>query len=250
MWCPVISKEAWLAGNYLVPLFLLALFLVLIGYGIAWARFGISPLAPMGTGSWKFTESWASTLTGSSALLGLILAAQVLPPENAGVKNTYVMFNLMFGMIIVFAALLYNVLRLSVMVPGTNGSTIVVENPTKVTVIEGGEGGTPPTVTENPEQVTVDGGQTVTATENQGIVLVFLVACVLVLWAVFGQLITTCHLIGDIESLPASLNWIFDKVIFVSGLLAIVYSVASVTWTLYTQKVREVTGQGKGFILP
>src|SRR5688572_19881399 len=110
-----MSIDTW----FLVILPASAIGIVVLGYVIAKVavndvkRESIKLRSFMGTGTWKFNESWASTLTASGALLGLILAAQVLPQEpQTFPRNTYVMLNLMFGAVIVAAALFYNAIRL------------------------------------------------------------------------------------------------------------------------------------------
>jgi hypothetical protein len=196
-----MSIETWL----LIVLPVSAVVIVALGYIIAKVMLDNAKLLGfMGTGSWKVTESWASTLTASGAVLGLILAAQVLPEQpQTFSRNTYVMLNLMFGVVIVAATLFYNAIRL----------------PRRV--------------------ATVEKGQTTTTTENQGLVLIFLIASAMVLWALFGQLVTTWYLLGEIAALPSYVYGIFRNVIRISAVLAVVYGIGSVPWTLYNQANRK-----------
>ena len=66
----------------------------------------------MGPATWDFTDSWASTLTAVGALLGTILGAGVLPEETQRLSNAaFAGLNLLFGVLIVLAAFVYNATR-------------------------------------------------------------------------------------------------------------------------------------------
>lgn len=59
----------------------------------------------IGRATWSFTESWASTFTGISALLGLFLALQI-PVETVS-NADFALLNVFFGALALVAALLY-----------------------------------------------------------------------------------------------------------------------------------------------
>jgi preprotein translocase subunit SecG len=65
----------------------------------------------MGGEKWDFSSSWASTLTAVGAILGTTLTAQVLPTQPQIPKSVFVSLNLLFGVIIVVAALVYSATR-------------------------------------------------------------------------------------------------------------------------------------------
>jgi hypothetical protein len=217
-----MSMETWM-WTFLV----VSIVTVVIGYGIAKLILSnhIKLHSFMGTGSWKFSESWASTLTASGAVLGLVLAAEVLPPETEIPKKTYVMLNLMFGVIIVAAALIYNAIRWP-----RKGSAEKGQNIT--TIKETHRSGLKLFVVEYEEQKTE-------TTENQGFVIVFLIASAMILWALLGQLVTAWYLLGEMTSLTSYIDTIFRWLIRASVVLTIIYGVASVPWTLYNQVNRD-----------
>lgn len=178
----------------------------------------------MGTGSWKFSESWASTLTASGAVLGLILAVEVLPKKTEIPKDDYVMLELMFGVIVVAATLFYNAIRWP--------KEVAIE---EEEIVE--------TVTReqtDPEKTKVEHKkQKKKAVENMGLVLFFLIASLLILWAVLGQLVTTYYLLTEIDSLPPYIDWILYIVVVVSWGLAVAYGCISIPWTLENQVHRK-----------
>jgi hypothetical protein len=111
----VVIDILGIAGLVWLPL-VVALVLVVSGWIIAALSDGVnaSYRDRMGVAKWSFSESWASTLTASGAILGTILAAQLLPdPEEAKrvPKDAFIMLNLMFGVIIVIAKSVYNTFR-------------------------------------------------------------------------------------------------------------------------------------------
>src|SRR5437588_2643661 len=63
----------------------------------------------MGPVGWDFSKSWGSTLAAFGAVLGTILAtAGVLPATTKYLTNdTYAALNLLFGVIVIFAPLVY-----------------------------------------------------------------------------------------------------------------------------------------------
>ena len=63
---------------------------------------------PFGPANWDYSESWATSLTLVGALLGTVLGAGVLP-DNLDLfsKAGYAGFNVLFGMLVVVAPLVY-----------------------------------------------------------------------------------------------------------------------------------------------
>jgi hypothetical protein len=117
-----------------------------------------SPLPP----DLNFKESFASTVTVAGALLATILAASVLPDETTGLsKEAFVALNLIFGIGVVVAGLVYAALQRAVWVP-------VKDDPKK-------------------EQ-----------RKMQGSVWGFLVASFITVWAVFGELFVVLQLLEEL----------------------------------------------------
>jgi flagellar basal body-associated protein FliL len=176
-----------------------ALGIVLVTYAVTYRRVGAKLFDRMGAGDWKFNESWASTLTASGGIISTILAAQVLPNDTDPekiTKATFVAFHLLFAFVVIIAAALYNTFRWEVDIPK-------------------------------------DGKL---AKQYQGFVICFLVASALVLGAVLGQLVTVWHLLGAIPFFPAPIYTMLKVFLVSAGILALVYGVISVPWTLRNQK--------------
>lgn len=62
--------------------------------------------------SFKFSESWAASLTTVAAALGVVITAGLLPENTRYIsKNTLVGINLIFGLLMVIAPIFYNATR-------------------------------------------------------------------------------------------------------------------------------------------
>lgn len=210
----------------LVPLGV-AILVVSISYGVTYSLVGAKLLDRMGASDWKFSESWASTLTASGAVLGTVLGAQILPTatsEQTSLKPTFVIFNLMFVTTVVVAAALYNTFRFQ---------NRVAQPPE----------GTPKTG-ETPKIEPPPTNAPTTAFQYQGFVVCFLIASVLVLWAVLGQLLTLWRLLGEALSPSNPIYTIFTILLALAGVLALVYGATSVPWTLRNQAYRDEIGTG------
>lgn len=117
-----------------------------------------SPLPP----DLDFKESFASTVTLAGAILATVLAASVLPDETTVLsKEAFVALNLIFGVGIVVAGLVYAALQQAIWVP-------VKDDTTK-------------------EQ-----------RKMQGTVGAFLAASLITLWAVFGELFVVWLLLEEL----------------------------------------------------
>ncbi len=154
----------------------------------------------MGPANWDFSTSWASNLTVVGALLGTILSAGALPDETAVSKATYAGLNLLFGVLILVAPLVY-------------------------------------TATRRPTYVH---RRTAKAAEPQylGVVFFFLVASALTLGAVLGELATVLQLFREIRtanSLPVAAVWLMGVLVVAAALLLVRYSGQTIGWILTDQ---------------
>ena len=135
----------------------------------------------LGPANWDFSASFGSTLTVFGSLLGTILSASVLPDTSSAPPGTYAALNLLFGVIVVVAPFIY-------------------------------------TATQKPEQVHQD--STITEPQYQGYVRWFLIATVMTLWAVIGELATIGLVFNEIRaggSMPAIVLWVLVVVLVASG---------------------------------
>ena len=93
---------------------MIAFVVVILSYALTYPQVGAKLFDRMGGGDWKFTESWASTLTALGGILSNVLATQVLPSDTDTeklTKSTYIVYGLMFAAVIVVGTGLYNSLR-------------------------------------------------------------------------------------------------------------------------------------------
>jgi len=61
---------------------------------------------PLGAVGWSFSESWASTITGVGAVLGLVVSSQMLDPEKPETA-ALASLDLLFGTLVLVAPLLF-----------------------------------------------------------------------------------------------------------------------------------------------
>lgn len=117
---------------------------------------------PLGTLDLDFTTSFASTLTAVGALLGTIIAAGVLPDDTVNLsKDAFTALNLLFGVAIVVAGLVYAALQKAIWV---DSETDALKQERKL----------------------------------QGYVGPFLISCLITTWAVFGELWVSWLLIDEL----------------------------------------------------
>jgi hypothetical protein len=159
----------------------------------------------MGPVDWKFTDSWASTLTVVGALLGTILASNALPAETSlQPKITYAGLNFLFGVVIVLAPLIY-------------------------------------TATAAPVQVTrrnVHGKEP----QFQGYIWSFLAASCLTVWATVGELATVFGLFNELrlaDSMPLAIVGLLGALVAVAVVLLVRYSWTSIATRLEFQYERK-----------
>jgi hypothetical protein len=211
---------------WILVLLAIAFAIVIVSYAVTYPSVGAKLTDRMGAGDWKFTESWASTLTALGSILTAVLAAQVLPSDTEAqklVKGTYVVYSLMFATVIVVGTGVYNTLRKQ-----NRG----VAQPA---------GGTPK-AGETPRVGLPENDAPQTSIQYQGFVIFFLIACGLVLWAVLGQLLTAWYLLGEVPNLSASIYSVFQVLLAVAAFLALLYVAISVPWTLRNQAYHDEIG--------
>ena len=138
--------------------FAIAVVFMAFAWGAVQTRPGLT--APLnGAAEFDFSKSFASTLTAVGALLGTIISAGVLPEETVNLsKGAYVGLNLTFGIAIVIAATLAGLAFKPKGVRGKSGNEWKVES----------------------------------------LVWPFLLAGLVTLWAVFGEMYTLFWLIGEL----------------------------------------------------
>lgn len=165
----------------------------------------------MGQGSWDFSTSWASNLTGAGGFLTTILAASIVPVGSPpatdatkpaspaiGLIDDYVAMSLFFVLLAIIAAITYK----ATMAP-----------------------------------VEVDTGNGQKALQPQGTVGGFLVASALTLWSVFGQIVTVGLVFGVIQS-QHDLSAISTLIFWIVLALAVV-SILIFSWRSIPETIRE-----------
>lgn len=146
-------------GALLIPL--AAAFVLMV---LAWliGVMGVSLRTPLPALDFDFKTSFASTLTAVGALLGTIIAAGVLPENTVNLsKDAFTALNLLYGVAIVAAGIVYLAAQKSVWVPKTDDPKTEVR-------------------------------------KQQGFVGLFLVATTITVWAVLGELWTTWLLVDEL----------------------------------------------------
>jgi hypothetical protein len=144
---------------------LISLIAAIVLIAAAWF-FVVRPVSltnPLGTLELKFTESFASSLTAAGALLGVVISAGVLPDETVVLsKAGFTSLNLIFGVAIVVAGLAYS-------------------------------------AGQKPVWQDVTGNPTKQESKFQGFVWPFLLAALITVWAVLGELWTLWLLVDELS---------------------------------------------------
>lgn len=175
------------------PLLPAALLILLAG---ALAIHGTTTLRSPLPADLDFKTSFASTVTAAGAVLATVIAASVLPEETATLsKEAFVALNLVFGIAVVVAGLVYAALQRPVWVDAKK------EKPTD------------PDIQQR---------------NMQGRVWGFLVASLITVWAVFGELLTVWLLLDELGQEQG----FSDTSLFVFKLLiaAAAFTMAVYTW--------------------
>lgn len=173
---------------------LLSLFFAGVVVAIAWGGTDrVSPRAPLGTLDFDFKTSFASTLTAVGALLGTIVSAGVLPDDTVNLsKDAFVALNLLFGVAIVVAGLVYSALQRPVWVD---------------------KAGSDPPKQER---------------KQQGHVGSFMIACFITVWAVLGELWTLGLLVDELANGESGFTdvaiWAFWIMLIGSALAVVFYA--------------------------
>jgi hypothetical protein len=146
-----------------------ALLIPLVGAAVLMALawwFSVKPVSlgsPLGSLEFKFSESFASSLTTTGALLGTIISAGVLPEETVVLsKAGFTGLNLIFGVGVIVAGLVYSAAQKTIWKD-------VKDDPTKQ------------------------------ERKLQGYVWPFLLAAFITVWAVFGELWTLWLLVEELS---------------------------------------------------
>lgn len=183
------------------------------------------PTERMGPSTLDFSKSPSSTLTGVGTVFTAVLSSQILPNDLTPLSKDHILFlGLAFGVIVAVAGLGYNVFRTPV--------PVVKFDPTP-----------PAQQAQQPEHLKSD-------TQYQGYVFAFLLASIMVGWAIVGELVTILLLLYELYTrtpnstspnapLPDILIWIFAVLILAAILIASIYSCISIPWTLRRQEVHR-----------
>lgn len=170
--------------------------LLIIGAGVLATRGNmtglLSPLPP----DLDFKTSFASTATAAGAVLATVIAAGVLPEETVTLsKEAFVALNLIFGIAVVVAGLVYAALQWPVWVD------LEKKNPAD------------PVTQQRKMQASVLG---------------FLVASLVTVWAVLGELWTVWLMLdalGDDQGFSDTALWVFRTLILVAFAMMLPYTI-------------------------
>jgi hypothetical protein len=161
---------------------------------------------PMGTPTWDFSQSWAANLTVIGGALTALLSFTGLPDQGQLMTRTaYLCLGVLFTAMLVLAPPLFNFLRrpISVAIPDP-------ENPLNTTGLR-----------------------------FQGFVGGFLTATFVLLWGVFGQLITLGILFAELEASDFISNnamFLLESVLTLLVVALLVYAPVSSIATIKRQK--------------
>jgi len=153
---------------------------------------GVSMSRRMGSPRWELDSSWASTLTGAAAVVGVVLAqsSSVLPKPTVLLSTgAYTSLSLFFGALLPMSALVYNALRTK-------------ERPTDEAEVK--------------------------RIQYQGTVGTFLMASALLIWAVYGQIVTLGLLVYEIDRQHA-LSGVIEGIALLGLLLIAVWIIPKYT---------------------
>jgi hypothetical protein len=139
----------------------LAFLVTLICAAWIFIRKNVKLTAPLGSVELDFSKSFASTLTAVGAILGTIISAGVLPEQTVNLSKTgFTGLNLTFGLAIVVSGVVYSMVQ----------------------------------------RIVPDDDAAPKEWKLKGFVLPFLMAALITLWAVFGELWTMWLLLGELGS--------------------------------------------------
>jgi hypothetical protein len=154
----------------------------------------------MGPTGYDFSTSWASTITVVGALLGTLLSSGFLPKATRLLPTeTYAALSILFGFLVVLAPFIYR----------------TASRPMDVTTTLG-----------------------TSETQYQGYVLGFLLATLVTVWAVLGELLTMLLLFDELQQSTGA-SVLFLVLVVLSILLLGAYVLTSIPSTLRSQRDRE-----------
>ena len=194
---PEKSARWWLYLVILLPLLVGGVLVI-----IRWMTFheaGCGLKSRVGPANWDFSKSWGSNLTVVGALLGTILSSSALPEQMATSKATYAGLNLLFGVLILVAPLVYTATQ----TPNSVHRTKLLKEP-----------------------------------QYQGYVASLLVASAVTLWAVIGELTTVVLLFEEIRtsrSLPVFAIVLLVVLVAAAAALLCFYAFRALGWILKRQ---------------
>lgn len=194
---PAKDAASWLYLVIFLPL--LGAVILIIARWLTFTEAGCGLKSRIGPANWDFSKSWGSSLTVVGALLGTILSAGALPEETVTSKATYAGLNLLFGVLILVAPLIY-------------------------------------TATQSPKDV--HRTKTLKEPQYQGYVVSFLIASAVTLWATVGELVTVVLLFREIQtsrSLPDAAVALMIALAVAAVLLLYFYSFRTLGWILKRQ---------------
>jgi hypothetical protein len=232
-------------NRVLIVTFLLAL-LVAGGSGLrsrdAWGN-------RMGAAKWSFGESWATTITVLSAILANLLSAKLIPvPETPSVETPdptlqlpdptlpFTGMSLLFAFLVLLAPVLYQAFSSRYVPPPPADDPPATATPATATAT--------PTTASDPLAAKVigplDPAPDPTA-QFLGYGVGFVIASVLTVWAVLGQLATVVLLLPLVE--PAALaglpGAVFRVALFAAMAFVLLYAFRTVGSVLRDQSIAE-----------
>lgn len=173
----------------------------------------IAPLsARMGSPTWDFGQSWASTFAGASALVGGALSSQLL--SDAGLllpRGSYVSLAAFFAALAILAPMFYASAREAV-------------------------------------KVAVDPSKPARTEQYQGRVGAYFIAGAITLWAFFGQAFLAGLLFAEIRAagwLPSAAAGTLQALLSITALLTAFYASSSLTSTVRQQKTASDQGRAR-----
>jgi hypothetical protein len=197
---------------------LASLVAALVLVAIAWLGSGrVSPKQELGTLNLNFTTSFASAITVIGAILGTVVsAAGVLPSETVNFsKAGFTGLNVLFGVAIVVAGVVYAALQ----------RPKWVESPTDARYEE---------------------------RQLQGTAGAYLLACVITIWAVFGQMWTLALLIDELgqgDGFTAFAVLAFKIMLLVAFVAMVIYTVRRVD-AVFNAKRKKPTAEAGAVAVP
>ncbi len=181
-----------------------AVLVTLIPFLVMLNKKKVSPLDKMGSPTWSFKESWASNLTLASGALVTALTFTALPERTEHFSKTgYLTLTFIFAALIGIAPFVYNIVR-------------------------------KPVETVNPAGLPV--------VQHHGYVGLFLLACLLTIWGVIGQLITLWFNVDEIvraNLVVSDVVSMLKYILWAVGIMMLFYAGFSIGWTIDKQKIEK-----------